>query len=202
MHVPTVNKNEANRYLSELEMEIGKWDRIVYTDKEKKPFWMNIASPKDARELFNFSQYVAGWLPQGKWKILQIDNSTWLNAIQDSIFDSLLGSEKIGSAGITGKSFFFDLSDASQKDRVELLISHLIFFLLLFEQHGYLVSRGSTNGELLGLQDGFVYFYSKNRDISGAQRLLSNFKNNPESYAEWASDIVAEAQEKDIKASK
>lgn len=194
----TISKNEANRHLSELGMEIGEWNRITYMSKEREPFWINAAAPKNARELFNYSQHVASWLPQGKWKILQVDDSTWPDAVQSSIFKAFLGSEKIESVDIAGKSFLFELSETPQRDKAELLISHLIFFFLLFEQHGYLVSSGSVNGELLSLQDGFVYFYSKNQDVSGARSLLSDFKNNPRSYAGWVSDIVAAAQEKDI----
>jgi hypothetical protein len=192
---------EANAYLSRIGMEIGNWNQIteIGSSKQSTLNWTNYRAPERALELFNFSQYVAGWLPRGEWKIFQIDNSTYLDTVQAALVGRLLfGSEEARSL-VDNRTFLFELGNNEDTDNnTELLITNLIYAFLLFQCHGYVVSSNRSAGQYLAIQDGFVYFYSKSKDISGADTLLKDFENNPLRSPPWIRDIVAEGQERGI----
>lgn len=190
---------EANAYLNSIGMEIGNWNQItdIAGRQLSKSNWINYRAPKDG--LLNFSHHVAGWLPKGNWKIFQIDHSTgWMDPVQVSLFGGLLfGADNIPDLNqIENSTFLFEFGKNKTADEnTELLISNLIFVFLLFESHGYVVSSNSSAGQLLGLQDGFVYFSSREKNISRAEVLLKNFKRNPSALPQWGMEIFAERQE-------
>jgi hypothetical protein len=204
MKVITVQ--EAETYLSAVGMRVDNWNRIIdATNAEsEKCFWINCCAPRDSLRLHTFSQHVAGWLPKGDWKILQIDNSTSFDPVQASMVGSLLfGKQEIGDLNLAeNRSFLFKFcEDESANESTELLIANLIYVLLLFEGHGYVVSSGTDSGQLVGIQDGFVYFYSKRPDISGAKSLLKNFEENPLRSPQWINTIVGKWQERSLQRS-
>lgn len=116
---------------------------------------------------------------------------------------SLFGSENAPDLNRVEKStFLFEFgNDKTANNNTELLISNLIYVFLLFECHGYVVSAGSRSGQLLGIQDGFAYFHSKDADVSGAQALLKDFERNPLTSPQWILDIITEWQARVINAS-
>jgi len=193
---------EADAYLNRIGMQVGGWNRVATTGAEgDKREWLNQRAPENARELHNFSHHLAGWLPQGEWKIFQIDNSTVLDAAQSTLFGRLLfGSERALDLGrMENSSFLFEFgSDPAANNATELLIANLIHVFLLFECHGYVVSSRSQAGQLLGILDGFGYFYSKDADVAGARTLLENFERNPLQPPQWILDLIAEEQERII----
>jgi len=187
---------QANAYLRDIGMEVGTWNQIA--DRQaNKPKWINYRAPRDA--LLNFSHHVAAWLPKGDWKIFQIDNSTgWMDPVQVSLFGGLLfGTEEVPDF-IEDRTFLFEFGKKKTGDEnSELLISNLIFIFLLFESHGYVVSSNSNRGQLLGVQDGFIYFASRDeKDIDSAECLLRNFERDPLASPSWVSEIFVERQEK------
>lgn len=185
---------QANAYLGCVGMQVDNWNRITDTssDEWNKRKWTNYQAPKGALELYNFSQYIAGWLPRGDWKIFQIDNSNSLNEAESALFGRLLfGSENILDINRPEYStFLFNFgNDERVNQNTELLIANLIYVFLLFDCHGFVVSSGShPSGQLLGVQDGFAYFYSKEVEISGAKSLLKNFESNPLMSPQWILD--------------
>jgi len=192
--------DEANAYLSEVGMKVGEWNQIVdIGSQSKKSDWLNYRAPKD--QLLKFSQHVAGWLPEGSWKMLQIDHSTgWIDPVQASLLGGLLfGAEALRDMNSTeNRNFFFEFGKERYfDDNQELLISNLIYVLLLFESHAYVVSSKGTAGQRLGIQDGYVYFSSRDRsDILKAEALIKKFENNPSASPKWVSEIVAAHQER------
>lgn len=190
---------QANEYLNSIGMKIGDWNRItdIAGRQHGKPNWINYRAPKDGLGLLNFSHHVAGWLSKGDWKIFQIDHSTgWMDPVQASLFGGLLFGSGDMPDLVENRTFLFEFGENKTTDEnTELLISNLIFVFLLFESHGYVVSSNSNAGQLLGIQDGFVYFFSKEKNISGAEVLLKNFERNPLAPPQWIIEIFAERQE-------
>ena len=190
-----IAEKEANFYLHSIGMQLNSWNKII-CNKDQKNNWINFRAPKN--ELLNFSQHVAGWLSRGEWKIFQIDNSTgWMDPVQFSLFSGLLcGSENLDCFNqFKDKSLFFKFGkDNSSDDNTELLISNLIYIFLLFESHAYIVSSNCANGQILGIQDGFVYFLSNEENIIETKGLLEKFKLNPIPRPEWVNKIFVERQ--------
>lgn len=191
-----ITTQEANVFLRNIGMEIGNWNQVtdIATHKHGKPNWINYRAPRN--ELLNFSHHVAGWLPKGEWKIFQIDNATgWIDPVQWSLFGGLLfGAGDIPDVA-ENRTFLFEFGKSKSADeKTELLISNLIYVFLLFESHGYVVSSGSSAGQLLGIQDGFVYLSSREHDISGAESLLKNFESKPLESPRWITEILVESQ--------
>gem|GEM_PF-6763013 len=88
-------------------------------------------------------------------------------------------------------TFLIEFSGDEGSDvKKEFLLANLLFTLLMFESHGYLVSSGSSSGQLLSFQDGFIYFYSREEDVSGALVLVENFKKGIGGYPEWARQLI------------
>lgn len=127
-----------------------------------------------------------------------------MDPVQASLFAGLLfGGENIESLDrIENMTFLFEFNgDKEENANKELLISNLIYVFLLFESHGYVVSSNSKEGQLLGIQDGFVYFSSLDRNIFGAKALLANFEGNPLMLPQWLMDVFVRRQENSIQLS-
>ncbi len=189
----SLSKQEADRYLALINMRIGEWNQIVGNEASRvtDDSWITYRAPRDSQTLLSFSQHVAGWVPKGVWKILQIDNSTSLDAVQENFLGRLL----FGPAHVSGldgcKTFLFEFGMNQEEDRnAELIISDLIFAFLLFECHGYLVSSGCGDGSCLGIQDGFVYFSTGEKNVHGVHLLLENFERNPLDSPPWIVEII------------
>ena len=198
-----ITVQQANAYLNHIDMEIGDWNQIADTTgfQQDKSFWINYRAPDNSHELLKFSQHVAGWLPIGDWKIFQIDNSSvWIDPVQTSLISGLLFGMENVSWLAKNRTFLFEFGkDENTDSSTELLISNLIFTFLLFECHGYVVSSNSNVGQRLGIQDGFVYFSSKEKNLSGAENLLKNFERHPLKAPQWVLDIIAKRQEQALK---
>ncbi len=189
---------QANTYLQSIDMKLDDWNKItdISGEQDQKDNWINFRPQKE--HLLDFSQHVAGWLPKGNWKLFQIDNSTgWMDPVQLSLFGGLIwGADGVPSS-LEDKTFLFEFGNDSVADEnAELLIANLICVFLFFEFHGYVVSSKSGRGQLLGVQDGFIYFFSRDaKDILEAKSLLENFKRAPSSSPQWVRDISIRRQE-------
>lgn len=189
---------EANGYLGHIGMEIGNWGQVtdIAGEQHRARYWINYCAPKEV--LLNFSHHVSGWLPSGNWKIFQIDNSTgWIDPVQLSLFAGLLfGADNIPDLNkLDNRTFLFEFGkNVDANSNTELLISNLIFVFLLFESHGYVVSSNSNAGEVLGVQDGFIYFSSWDKNISGAKKVLQDFERDPSAPPQWIIEIHGRVQ--------
>ena len=196
-----ITTQEANSYLSDIGMEIGTWNQIADHSRSKKNDnnWIKYKAPKAALELFCFSRHVAGWLPKGDWKIFQVDNSTSLSQNELSIFFGLPLNQEGSKYFFEKNSFLFKFGeDKSINSSTELIISNIIYLFLLFECHGQVVSSNSSVGQRISIQDGFVYFFSKDKSMSGADILLKNYELNRLLSPNWVIDIIAENQDKNL----
>lgn len=189
-----LSKDEANLLLDSNGMVLGDWNRIVDLNRQNKKndFFINYQAPRDALHLYCFSQHVAGWLPSGNWKIFQIDDSTSLAPDEAFLLARLLYGTADAPNFLRDRTFVFEFGDDEDANvKVEMVIANLIYVFLLFECHGYVVSSASQSGEILGVQDGFIYFISRDRHISGAQELISEFEKNPVKTPKWICDLAS-----------
>jgi hypothetical protein len=173
-----LDHEEANIYLNAVGMKIGGWNEICDASDREYDHSQSTKyqAPKGSRELHNFAQHVASWLPNGTWKLFQIDNST--SPLEHETF--LIRRLLFCSAEQAPLPFtlLFEIESGGLNE--ELLLSNLIFLFLLFELHGEIVSSNSRNGKYLSIQDGFVYFMSRDdRDIVEAKALLNRFDEQP-----------------------
>src|SRR5580765_269608 len=184
---------EANRYLEAIGMKIGSWGEI--SPVLGRQSWTKYQAPKEG--LLSFSQHIAGWLGNGKWKIFQVDNSTgWMDPVQASFFGGLLfGGEQVPNVNaLKERTFLFEFAGRPEEnDRLELLISNLIYVFLLFSSHGYVASDG---GRVVGLQDEFVYLHSDKEGLSSAKTMLKNLAAHPIASPQWVIDIIVRDQER------
>jgi len=189
--------NEANAYLSAIGMMLGNWNQVTDIDSSvhKARSYEKGRAPAGSLELLNFAQHMAGWVPNGDWKIIQLDNSTNLDPIQASLFGGLMyGPRDIRDLDFEEqRTFLFQLGQ-SDDSSTELLIAHLVYLLLLFECHGYVVSSGSSSGEVLSLQDGFVYLSSRDKEAAGAKSILQASEKNPLMAPAWVQKIIEDYQ--------
>ncbi|AOJ40808.1 hypothetical protein WJ23_22640 [Burkholderia lata] len=138
--------------------------------------------------MYVFAHYAAGWLPTGKWKIFQIDNSSVFCRDELQFIGTLLGTNKALSCEIDvwTRSLLFDgVANANLDVSAELTIARLIYLFLLFEQHAYVVSSASLNGQRLGVQDGVIYFESDVFYRPIADQLMREFESHPLRLPSW-----------------
>ena len=121
---------------------------------------------------------------------MQLDNSNAFDAVQSCLFERYLCGTQHKIDFADQRSFLFD--SKADKESSDLLISQLIFLLLLFEGHGYVVSSASQNGECLAIQDGFVYFSSNKLKVSDAKDLIKCFERDPLMAPQWIIKIIEE----------
>jgi len=86
--------------------------------------------------------------------------------------------------------FEFDGRELADGD-TELLIANVIYLILLFEGHGYLVSANSKSRECLSVQDGFIYFSSDEKSVAGMEALIQNFEASPLVLPKWVLRLLA-----------
>lgn len=178
-----VDANEARTHLHEVGMAVGEWSQLCDGSGRQygKSNWIRYQAPRDSRELHNFAQHVAGWLPKGGWKLFQIDNSTSPSEDEAFLIQRLLFGPGNAYTIAENRSLVFEFAGDSKADlKEDLLLSNLVFLFLLFECHGQVVSSGCREGKHLSIQDGFVYFMSfDGNDIGIAQDLLNGFEEQP-----------------------
>lgn len=179
---------DANLYLAKIEMVIGRWNEIAefHETTNTKKSWINIAAPDNCHELLTFSQYLFTWIPKGAWILLQIDNSTTLDFVQSAFVQQLLSGSQHNIDFDLHRSFLFEYEDCGDtNNNISLLITNIIYLFLLFNAHVTFASENSLNGERLSLQDGFAYLISRNDNNQAAQKLLSQFKLDPQGSPDW-----------------
>ncbi|MCP4491060.1 MAG: hypothetical protein GY820_27655 [Gammaproteobacteria bacterium] len=190
--------DEAKEYLDLIKLKLNDWNGIESKDKaNKEQEWLNIAAPHD-ENLLSFCHHIVSWLPEGKWKIFQIDNSTgWMDPVQLSLFAGLLRGVNHYKEYDQDKdrTIFFDFG--IDDGYADLLIANLTYVFLLFRLHGYIVSSGSINGEILAIQDGYVYFIS-NKKVVGVEELIKNINSSPLLPPKWLQDFIDNEVDKQI----
>lgn len=183
-----LNKDDANVWLGGIGMELSDWNGIAVQNgyRDRGSDFIRYRAPRDAASLYCFSQHAAGWLPIGKWKIFQIDNSTSLARDEAFLLARLLCGIAESPDFSKDRTFMFNFgSDGDSDLKSELAVANLVYLFLLFECHGYVVSSASANGEILGIQDGYVYFISNDVKNSGARELIDGFEKNPTRSPKW-----------------
>jgi hypothetical protein len=171
-----LNAQEAGSYLNTVGMKIDDWNRLCEASGREfsQKHRVRYQAPKGARELYNFAQDVASWLPSASWKLLQIDNSTWTSDDEEFLVKRLLfpSTERTDLP----PTILFEV--ASRGADEELLLANLIYLFLLFEYYADVVSSDSRNGKHIWICDGFVYFCSfDDNDLVEARALLTRFEN-------------------------
>jgi hypothetical protein len=109
---------QADTYLRGVGMKIGDWNQLVDIDvgRHKGRKWIHQRLPEDARRVYTFAQHVAGWLPPGDWKLLQIDNSNSLDPVQLALVSSLLVGPGREINLFLQRSFIFEFSGDAESD--------------------------------------------------------------------------------------
>ncbi|WP_144025267.1 hypothetical protein [Burkholderia sp. HI2500] len=180
---------EADEYLQKIGMHIGSWNQIADIPRESTVrAYLPYSAPTNSRELYVFAHHAAGWLPAGKWKIFQIDNSSAFRGDELRFIDTLLGSntDLDREIDVGSRSLLFDgAANANLDVSTELTIARLIYLFLLFEQHAYVVSSASLNGQRLGVQDGVIYFESDVFYRPIADQLIRVFESEPLRLPSW-----------------
>ena len=174
-----LDADEANKYLSTVGMKVGSWNDLCDASGREydREHQVKYQAPKGGWELHRFVHHVASWLANGEWKIFQIDYSTAL-AYETYAFlirRLLFCSNDEVPIHCT---LLFEIKSGGPSE--ELVFFNLIFLFLLFQEHGAAVSSNSRSGKYLWIEDGFVYFMSRDdRDLAEASALLKRFEEHP-----------------------
>ncbi len=183
--IKKITQNKAEVFLKKLDMQIGKWKEIKNNSKDE---YIHYHVPRDADKMYTFATYAASYLPNGKWKLFQMDYSSSLSK-DEAVFLSTLVNGKPGDVIDFNeqRSFLIEFNNNSDENNIlkEILISQIIYLCLLFECHSYIVSEGSRDGEIVGVQDGFVYFIFKNKKVKKSIKdMLAQFERTPNQYCQ------------------
>jgi len=190
-----IPSSQADLWLRKIGMKLDDWNRIVYISNDFKASLTQYQAPRDALQLFCFSRHAVEWLPRGDWWLLQLDNSTPFDPDTASLFSPLLASSSGDLDLVENRTFVFEFDAGEERDgRLGLQISNLVFALLLLRCHAYLVSSKSTEGQMLSLQDGFVYLATREQNELKARVLIASYERNPTGSPKWVNEIVARYQ--------
>ena len=194
-----LTREDANALLRTIGIKVGDWNQLVDIDARahERRQWTNHRAPADTRGSYAFAQYLAGWIPSGEWKLLQIDNSTSMDPVQQALVSSLLfGPTEIANL-LERRSFLFEFTgDATFDVASELQLCNLIFSFLIFDAHVQIVSSSGNAERYLSLQDGVAYLIARDIKMAGAEILLKTFGENPGVSPSWIQEIVSREQER------
>jgi hypothetical protein len=116
--------------------------------------------------LYVFSAHLLQWLGVIDWVLVQIDNSSNFDTSQAVIFQRLMMQDSKSSHPQKELPYSYYLVSDTQGGWTfseKISICQVIFWLLLFEQHGQVVSSGCSSGRYLSLQDGFAYLIASSK---------------------------------------
>lgn len=192
-----ISSHQAEALLSTVRMRLGSWNNLesMAPRLRNRSAWEKLHAPSS--NLLSFSHHVAAWLPRGKWKLVQFDDSNgWMDPVQVSLIGSILnGSKESFDFNVNqDKTFLFEFEEGPAVSQ-ELQIGNLVYFMLLFELHMYVASAASSAGEMLAVQDGFVYFCSDEKGIARSRSIMKTFARNPSAYPNWIAEFVAAKQD-------
>lgn len=177
---------EADEILAPLDIKIGKWNELSDTVFNRQNTSVILKAPKAAIEIYVIALWLTDWLPKGKWKLIQIDNSTSPSRDESLLFGQLM-SLPMGEWDIaTQKTFLLDLNDdIAARQQLDMVIVSVIFFALMFQWHIHIVSDGGARGQRLAIQDGFAYFFGNDENISAAKTLVEQVFLHPVNTPKW-----------------
>ncbi|MCL2658723.1 MAG: hypothetical protein FWD62_15190 [Betaproteobacteria bacterium] len=177
-----LDKKETGFILNKIGMKIDEWNRVIPLVCIKENSRIVYQAPRDALLMYCFSQHIAGWLPKDGWKLLHIDDVNIFAKDEEEFFSRLVGGGK--SIVLNDcKTLIFEQQDNWIKSN--LTISYLVYALILFEGHGCIVSSAGSQGEMVCVQDGYLYFVSDKKRIFDAQSLINSFEKEPRKSPEW-----------------
>lgn len=185
----------AEPYFQRRGVKLGVWNGLEVLNSEIEWVRSFCCTGKSVYELIDLSQHVAAWLAKGSWKILQIDNSSSFFADQSLLLSSLLLGPSQSVNFTEHRTFLFEFGESQNEDsQTEVVLAHLINLMLVYEAHCYLLSSEGSAGEMVAIQDGFVYFYGGRSRLAQAEKMLSEFELAPNKVAQWVNDLNAEGQ--------
>jgi hypothetical protein len=164
---------ETNALLYSIGLHVGIWNQITaknFQNEKKEERYICIKSPRDAWDLYVFSQHISEWLPKGNWNILRFDNSTSLDAMQKVILSKYIKDFDFVKDNYKNYSFKLEFEETSNHIMWEVEMSCIIFYILLFQAHAQIVSSSCERGQYLSIQDGFIYFMYENKKV----KILTN----------------------------
>jgi hypothetical protein len=192
-----VTREEADVLLACVGMKIGDWNKPVYADemRSRTTRWFNHPAPTDAHELYLFSLFISEWLTNGQWKMLQFDDSNQFSFNEATILSIVgLGFDEVLDLNSGKNSSFLVLPERESEVRDRIRVAWLLYLLLLFKAHAYLISS-SGSGDHLGIHDGRIYFIASDEGLTNARGLLSNFENRQSNWPSWLIDTEINWQE-------
>lgn len=188
-----LNESERNTLLDSLKMSVGEWGQITdCLSNAGNNAWVSYKRPVESFELLVFSSYVYGWIPEGDWKILQIDNSNYMDISQWHIISCLLG---LPIDEVSRSKTFVITTECAPSELGKLSAFYIVYWFLLFGGHCYLTSSRSDKGQILGVQDGYAYLYERGKSRMEADMLMSGFENNRRELHSSIADIIIKNQE-------
>ncbi len=181
-----LSRPDADTLLSPLGLKIGEWNELSEIAPDSQPRVQTLVAPKVARDLYVASLWLTDWLPKGKWKLIQIDNSTSPSDDESFLFEQLINIPTRRWDVASQKTFKFELDENCETgQRVDVVISSVIFFALMFEWHIHLVSDGCLDGQRLALQDGDIYCFGSEESILAAKAIGERLSLHPSSTPKW-----------------
>lgn len=181
-----LSRSEVDTILAPLGMKIGQWNELSAIESDSQTAWIRQKAPTVANELYVASLWLMDWLPQGNWKLIQIDNSTSPSRDESLLFQRLMNSSMKEWDVATQRTFVFDFDDdIATRQRFDIVISSVIFLALMSQWHIHIVSSGCSRGQRLALQDGDIYFYGNEESISAAKAVVEQTQLHPLTTPQW-----------------
>lgn len=156
-------------------VEIGNWGELksLNPDHESR---VNFIPSGEALRLYVVAARLAKWLGTEDFFIIQVDNS---NSPADDEVEMLKILLKPTNGKINSSDQTFMFSRPEDNLNMMAVLTAVIYFLIMFSWHAYLVSDKSSMGKRLAIQDGMVSLLGSADDIKKAEYMVNELKNKP-----------------------
>jgi hypothetical protein len=189
MEIKFVDREVARVSLSSIHKQINEWGQLVADDGAQCE-WANLRASSDVRQARLLCEHAIGFLPPGTSYVLQINDATYLNASERLRLRRLIyGPELAQDSKCTGSLLLSQESDI-ESDACRLLLVDLVVFFLDVKGHVHLASSASDNQKCIGIQDGFIYFYSSDCWAYDCVERLASCLRDSLGHPQWILDFL------------
>lgn len=166
---------DMNSILQAVGVEIGGWGELksINTDLDSRA---NFIPSGEALRLYVVATKLAKWLDTEDFFIIQVDNSNSPADDEVEMLNILLKPTN-GNINSSDQTFMFSRPEANLN--MMTVLTAVIYFLIMFSWHAYLVSDKSYMGKRIAIQDGMVSLLGSAEDVKKAEFIIHELENKP-----------------------
>jgi len=195
-----ISESDAASRLAPKQLRIGGWKEVRPMHDGPIEHFQKIEAPRDVDLLRTFASHLVGLLLPTSWVLLQIDNSTSLNAASATFLRTVLLPAVMDQpvSDIPESTWLLEIGEnQGQREASAVHLWQVVALVLADRHHCQLVSAAHGPGFYMSLQDGFVYLVAAAGDGAlEVEPLLGCLDPATAQSPQWLIDLISNGQDR------